>query len=361
MGVSDLGERNHAIDYRADGASRDEGHHVAHERRGGGGLFVDRADAQHGAAHGEAFAKQDVERERHLRAGEQSHENEPAARGERADRRCRVRSAEQIHRDLDAGATGPREHGFRDGGNVGADHEPGLDAECAGAFELVRRAGRPEGVGSDRARELRAGRADAASHRGDEHVVARRHAALRHQCVVRSDERLGDRGRVGERERPRKVREVHGGHAHILGVRPAVGEAEDAVTDAPRDDSVAESRHFAGVLDATDVGRCTGRGRVTAHPLQRVRAIERGGMHADHDIAGAGLRLRHIADLEDGRVTRAGDHGRAHGRHDYLPRVGLRRSEPGSASSSGLRSRARSSVVTKVIPSRVTTSRWLTP
>ena len=124
----------------------------------------------------------------------------------------------------------------------------------------------------------------AAAHGVDEYTLIVEQVCLRRQCIVRGDERLGNRRRIGPGQavgNPRHRRRV--GHEK-LGVPAPWNDAEDAVANAPLGHRGSERSDFARELESRNVLRRTGWSRIVPFSLVQIRTIERRPVNADQDL-----------------------------------------------------------------------------
>ena len=125
-----------------------------------------------------------------------------------------------------------------------------------------------------------------------------REPAAGDQRVVGRQEDFGNRRRLGEAQPVGNRERLVGVHRHQLGLRPASHQSHHPVAQLPPS-HVAHRLHFAGVLQAGDVGRPPGWRRIVAQALEEIDPVEPRGAHAHSDVAGLHLGLRHLADRDD--------------------------------------------------------------
>ena len=118
-----------------------------------------------------------------------------------------------------------------------------------------------------------------------EHVRPHRAGDL-HQC-----------GRLDEGDAERHGGHLAGRHRDVLGIAAAAEQRADLLAGMQIGDAFADGGDLAGALQAENVTG-TGRRVVEAPALHQVRAIEPGRDHPDQHLAGPGLGLGQVDDLE---------------------------------------------------------------
>ena len=106
-------------------------------------------------------------------------------------------------------------------------------------------------------------------------------------------------GAEGDRDacrliRPQAVGDAPGerlGHGAQLGVRAVEADRDDTIALGEAMDPVAQPDDRAGALVADDVGDAC---EVTAETVQRVPALDADCLDPDQEVAGTGLRVRHV-------------------------------------------------------------------
>jgi hypothetical protein len=149
----------------------------------------------------------------------------------------------------------------------------------------------------------------------DEHALARLQVRLREQRVVRRDEDLGDGGGLLETEAGWNLGEMILRHDHVLGLRPARRDAEDALPRPPRPHLVARLIDLARELKPRNVGGRARRRGVVAAPLQQVCAVQPRGAHAHAHAVGQSPRPLDLAHLKRLHAPVRGDD---HGTHPFV-------------------------------------------
>jgi hypothetical protein len=141
----------------------------------------------------------------------------------------------------------------------------------------------------------RARHAHARGDAGHQQRLAGAQPALQHQHVVHHHE--GERDRAGVRPVERW------GHCNRLALieQCAFGECAGAtphraVADAPAVDTGPDRQHLAGRFGAHRLGAAAA--RVQAMAGDEFAAVQARGAHADQQLTGTGLGLRHIAQLQ---------------------------------------------------------------
>ena len=157
--------------------------------------------------------------------------------------------------------------------------------------------------------ELDRGHADAARRAVDEQALADGQAGLGEERVVGGGEDLGDAARGGPVE---LVRDGHRGALvddGELGLAAAGDDRHHAVAGLEAADAAAAGDDLARELEAGDVLRRAGRGRVVAGELHQVGAVEARGADADEQLAVLGLGIGAVGDLDPAVGNRGGTHG----------------------------------------------------
>ena len=310
MRLGCLGQRQDPIDDGTHFVGGEKWKDVAGEQSRGDDLLVAGARAQHGAVDVEALAEHGAHVEWGSAAGDEADDDETAAGREHADVAGQVVAADQVEDDVHPASVRRGQHVF--GPFVGGD-DTVVQAERAGALELGGGPGRAQHARAQRPGQLDRCGAYSAAGRVDEHAFAGVQVAARHERVVRRDPRFGKRRRLDECEMLRYRQRLTFVHDDVLGVRSAAGDAHDAVADVPLGHVRCDPRHRAGVLQAGNVGRGTGRRRVPAAALEQVRAIHRGRMHLHQQLTAARLGRGALVQLQHLRRPRLADDDGFHG------------------------------------------------
>jgi hypothetical protein len=159
------------------------------------------------------------------------------------------------------------------------DHLVGT--ELLDGATMVRASDRRHHRGAGNPAELDRCGADTACRPGDEEPLAHREFRLAEQGVVGGAERLGEPSGLRPGHRLRHAERVGFVDHRQLRLTPATEQAHDPVPRCELPDLAAHRHHFPCHLEAGDVGRGTGRGRVAAPPLTHVSPVQPGCVDRD--------------------------------------------------------------------------------
>ncbi len=129
-----------------------------------------------------------------------------------------------------------------------------------------------------------------------EQALAGTQAGLGEDRVVGGGEHLGQAAGLGPAEPFGHRHRRPLVHDRQLRLATASHDCHHAVALGEARRVGAERGHLARQLEARDVWRRAGRGRVGAAPLQHVGPVETGAAHPHEQLAGPGLRVRALLD-----------------------------------------------------------------
>jgi len=167
-------------------------------------------------------------------------------------------------------------------------------AERAAGIELGGGCGGEDHAG-DAAAKLEGGAAYPARRRMHDHDVSWLQRAEGREVQPGGEERLGDGGRLLERERLRDRHRLCRRNARLFRVASACQQGHHPVALPVPTGWVLD---FSGDLEADGL-RLAGRRRVAAESLVQVGAVHAGGAHAHDQIALAWLGIGYFGELQD--------------------------------------------------------------
>ena len=136
----------------------------------------------------------------------------------------------------------------------------------------------------------------------DENPLAHVKAGPSEECVVRSNERFRHGARLHPIKHGRNSRKITLGHDHKLCLRATGSDSENAITNFPSTDRIADRVYFTGEFQTRNVLRITRRRGITAAPLQDIGAVQSRRVHTDANAVSHrrwwGLELQHTDSID---------------------------------------------------------------
>lgn len=304
MGLGGLGQWESGVDQRFDPARIQQGPDLFLQRGGNPGLFGDGAGPQRRACQRQSFQHHGHEVHFRRRAIEESDGDDASVAGRRLDVARDIVATHHVEDDVDAALfcqclhLGDKILRFIVDGGFRAEFEAG------GTF--LGRSGGHEDARAEDMGELDRGRANAAGAAMYEQAFAAFQRASLKYIGPDREKGFGQTRSLYDIKSTRHRQGVAFVRDTIFGIAAAAYQRADRVADLPLADIGAQRDHGSGDFKAGRIGAAR-RGRVKAHALDRVRAVDAGGLDLDQDFVGAGCRRGDFVQLQHFRSARSGD------------------------------------------------------
>ena len=312
VSIGNLIEAENAIDHRPHDTACEQWADLRSKGLRGSDFLFEASRAQDRPAYRQSLPQNYAEGYRGIAAAHRANENDAPLRRSSGNARRKVGATNEIEHHLDTGPVGERRDASGDVVRVTVHDDAFLEAERASAIDLLAGTGVTNWNRASRPCELQRREADTASHGVNEDVLRHVRVGLRHERIVRGDERFGNGSGLG----PREIRRNGGKRSlvrdDVLRISSTADDTVYAIALLPERRTSAARRDLAGDLHPWNVGWPTWRRGIAPLTLQKVGAIEGGRAHANEDFARARLRSRNISYLEHFGSTGARDDGGAH-------------------------------------------------